>query len=94
VNHKSNQGAGLKTISIHGLAEEAEKLLKERAKSGRKSVNKTVKEILEKSLGLGPAPKDHRDEFVDLCGLWTEDEEKRFHAAIKDLGKVNPADWK
>ena len=84
----------MKTITIHGIDKETEKLIKERAKSGGTSVNKVVKELLTKALGLGKEKLDHRDEFIDLFGVWTDDDEKKFLEAIKDLETVHPEDWK
>lgn len=84
----------MKSISIHGLDKEMEKLIKKRAKAERTSVNQTVKELLEKALGLGVNKKNNRGEFVDLCGVWTDDDEKRFNESIKDLEIANPSDWK
>jgi len=86
--------SGKKSISIHGIDEETEKLLKERAKSSGMSVNKIVKELLAKALGLDKDKKDHRDEFLDLFGVWTEDDEKQFLKAIEDLETVYAGDWK
>ena len=87
-------GAGMKSISIHGLDKETEKLLKKRAESEGKSVNKTVKEILEKALGVGPVRRDHRDDFIEFLGIWTKEESKQFRKAIEDMEKVDPEDWK
>jgi hypothetical protein len=84
----------MKSITIHGLDEEMEKLINKRAKNANASVNKIVKELLRKALGLGPEKKDNRTEFLDFFGVWTEDEEKSFQEAIKDLETVNPEDWK
>ena len=84
----------MKSISIHGLDKETEKLLKKRAESEGKSVNKTVKEILEKALGVGPVRKDHRDDFVEFLGIWTKEESRQFRKAIEDMEKVDPGDWK
>jgi hypothetical protein len=84
----------MKSLSIHGLDEEMEKLINKRAKNAKMSVNKFVKELLRKSLGLGPDKKDNSAEFLDFFGIWTKDEEKSFREAIKDLEKVNPEDWK
>lgn len=84
----------MKSITIHGLDEEMEKLIKKRARSERKSINKIVKELLRSSLGLGVGKKDNKNEFIDLFGIWTEDDEKSFAEAIKDLELVNPMDWK
>ena len=84
----------MKSMSIHGLDAEMEKLINKRAKNEKMSVNKFVKELLRKSLGLGPERKDNSAEFLDFFGVWTEDEEKSFQEAIKDLETVNPEDWK
>jgi len=84
----------MKSITIHGLDEEMEKLIKKRAKSARSSVNKTVKELLGKALGVGADKKDNRDEFLELFGIWTGEDEARFTETIKDLEIVHPSDWK
>jgi len=86
----------VKTISIHGIDGETEKALKARAKSEAWSVNKVVKEIIAKSLGIGgrPSATDNRAEFADLSGIWTEEEAARFLASIDDLEIVDPGDWK
>jgi len=84
----------MKSLSIHGLDEEMEKLINKRAKNAKISVNKFVKELLRKSLGLGPEKKDNSAEFLDFFGVWTADEQKSFQEAIKDLETVNPEDWK
>ena len=84
----------MKSLSIHGLDEEMEKLINNRAKNAKISVNKFVKELLRKSLGLGPEKKDNSAEFLDFFGVWTADEQKSFQEAIQDLETVNPEDWK
>lgn len=83
----------MKSITIHGIDKEMEKLINERAKSAGTSVNKVVKELLAKALGINKDKKDHRDEFVDLFGIWTEDDEKQFLEAAKDLEVVHSEDW-
>ena len=86
----------MKTISIHGIDEETEKALKVRAKSEARSVNKVVKEIIAKSLGIGPKPPlpDNRAEFADLCGVWTKEEADRFLESLEDLEVIDPGDWR
>jgi hypothetical protein len=84
----------MKSITVHGIDEETEKIINQRAKSAGTSVNKTVKEVLSKALGLGKGKNDHRDEFLDLFGVWTEDDEKQFLESVKDLEAVHPEDWK
>jgi hypothetical protein len=84
----------MKSITIHGIDKETEKLIKERAKSAGTSVNKIVKELLAKALGLGKDKNDHRDEFLDLFGVLAEDDEEQFLETVKDLEAVHPEDWK
>jgi hypothetical protein len=83
----------MKSITIHGIDKETEKLIKKRAKSEGTSVNKIVKGLLAKALGIDKDKPDNREEFQDLSGIWTEKDEKSFFEAIKDLEHVNPEDW-
>ncbi len=94
MQHHLKQSRSTKSISIHGLDEETEKLLNERAKSSGTSVNKIVKELLSRALGTGNDKKDHREEFLDLFGVWTEADERQFEEAIRDLEAVRAEDWK
>lgn len=84
----------MKSITIHGIDQETEKLIKKRAKSEGTSVNKIVKRLLAKALDIDKDKPDNRKQFLDLCGIWTEDDEKRFFEAIKELEQVHPEDWK
>jgi len=84
----------MKSITIHGIDKETEKLIKKRAKSEGTSVNKIVKRLLAKALGIDKDKHDNQEEFLDLFGIWTEDDEKRFFEAIKDLEQIHPEDWK
>jgi hypothetical protein len=84
----------MKSITVHGIDKETEKLISARAKSAGTSVNKTVKELLGKALGMDKGRSDHRDEFLDLFGVWTEADERQFREAVKDLEAVHPEDWK
>jgi hypothetical protein len=86
----------MKSISVHGIDGETERAIKERAKAGGKSVNKVVKELIADSLGLGGRGKgpDNREEFADLCGVWTNEEADAFLNGIGDLETVDPKDWR
>lgn len=83
----------MKSISVHGIDEETEKAIEERAKSEGKSVNKVVKELIAKALGIGDKPPDNRAEFADLCGVWTEEEATEFMELIADFEVVDGKDW-
>jgi hypothetical protein len=84
----------VKSITIHGIDKETERLIKKRAKVEGTSVNKIVKGLLAKALGTGKEKQDNREEFLDLFGIWTEENEKSFFEAIKDLEYLHPEDWK
>jgi hypothetical protein len=84
----------MKSITVHGIDSETEGLIKDRAKIAGKSVNKVVKELLAKALGLGRYKNDHRDEYHELFGVWKEDDEKQFLKGVKDLEGVHPEHWK
>jgi len=84
----------MKSISVHGIDEETENKIEERAKSEGKSVNRVVKELIAKSLGLGERPPDNRADFTDLCGVWAETEATEFMKEMADLDTVDPKDWR
>ena len=84
----------MKSITIHGIDKETERLVKKRARSEGTSVNKVVKALLAKALGIDKDKQDNQEEFLDLFGIWTEDQEKRFFEGIKDLEYIHPEDWK
>ncbi len=84
----------MKSLSIHGIDEKTEKAIEERAKTEGKSVNKIVKELIGKALGLGENPPDNRAMFEDLCGVWSEADEQEFLASIADLEATDERDWK
>ncbi|MCD6191849.1 MAG: hypothetical protein J7L26_00050 [Candidatus Aminicenantes bacterium] len=84
----------MKSITIHGLDDEMAKLIKKRAKQEKTSVNRVVKSLLAKALGLGQNQQDNREEFLDLFGVWSETEAKSFFETIKDLEQIYPEDWK
>jgi len=84
----------MKSITIHGIDKETERLIKRQAKSEGTSVIRIVKALLAKALGINKEKQDYREEFLDLFGIWTKDNEKSFFEDIKDLEHVHPEDWK
>jgi ferritin-like protein len=84
----------MKSISVHGIDEEMEKAIEERAKNEGKSVNRIVKELIAEALGIGDKPPDNRVEFAELCGVWTEAEAAEFMELIADLEAIDAKDWR
>jgi len=83
----------MKSITIHNLNEELATELENFAKIHRMSLNKSIKELLSRALGLDKKKKKYAD-YSDLCGIWTEAEEAGFHERIKDMEAVDESLWK
>ena len=83
----------MKSISVHGIDGEMVKAVEERAKKEGKSVNRIVKELIAKALGMGEKPPDNRAMFEDLSGVWTEAQEREFMDSIADLETTDEEDW-
>lgn len=85
----------MKSITIHNIDGPLSELIKSKAQAEGLSINKTVKKLLEQSLGVKPRPDDlNRQDFEEFCGVWTHDDLVSFEFATKDLTEMNPEDWK
>ncbi len=84
----------MKSITIHGLEDPLDALIREKARQQNLSLNKTIKKLLRESLGLADNNGQRRKEaFADLCGVWTDADRKEFAANTWDMDTVNPDDW-
>ena len=84
----------MKSITIHGLDDQINDLIKSKAKSEGLSINKTVKKLLETSLGVRPQ-NERRNlyDFKEFCGLWTRADLDEFEEKTADLRKTDKRDW-
>ena len=84
----------MKSITIHKLDENLSRVLEERARREGLSINKLVKKLLRSALGLEKVPEpDHRQEFLDMFGTWSDREAAEFEKSIEDLERIEPEDW-
>tara|TARA_R110002167_G_scaffold218710_2_gene423365 strand:- start:97 stop:357 length:261 start_codon:yes stop_codon:yes gene_type:complete len=84
----------MKSFTIHKLDAKLAESLELRARREGLSVNQTVKILLSESLGLKkPSPVDHRADFEDLAGSWSEAEARAFEERVNPTRTVDPADW-
>ena len=84
----------MKSITIHGIHDKMDKLIRNKANKHGLSLNKTIKNLLEQALGLQrQTNSDHRDDFLDLFGIWKKEDLKQFKQAIRDLEKIDARDW-
>lgn len=85
----------MKAISIHGLDEPVWGALKAKARAEGKSLNATIKDILERSLGIKRTPdQHHRGEFEEFCGVWSKEEVEAFRKNTADDETVDEGDWR
>jgi plasmid stability protein len=84
----------MKSITIHNLDESLDTLLRKKARQKGTSLNKTIKSLLEDSLGITPESRQgHRDDFLDLYGIWSPNEVAQFEKTQSDFAKIDPEDW-
>lgn len=84
----------MKSITIHGIDADLYDRLKEIAGNQGLSLNKTVKNLLAKSLGFNSKEKkDRRQDFMEFSGIWTAADAGAFEAAVEDFGHVDSKDW-
>lgn len=81
----------MKSITIHGMDDEMDRQIREKAAAEGKSLNKTIKGLLEQALGRRHS---RREEFADLFGCWSAADLAEFEEATKDLRQIDPSDWK
>jgi hypothetical protein len=84
----------MKSITIHGLDSQLDKLIREKAKKEGTSLNKVMKKLLAEALGVSQQGSgDHRDDFLDLFGVWSDEEMDIFDRSVADLRKIDNGDW-
>ena len=84
----------MKSITIHKIDGPLSELIKSKARSEGLSINKTVKKILEESLGVKPRSGGaFRRDFEEFYSIWSDTELAEFNERIGDLNKIDPEDW-
>ena len=85
----------MKSLTIHNIEEPLLAMLRERAKKDEKSINQTIKEMIEKAVGIKVPNRDpHRSEFEGFSGVWSKTDVQEFEKATKDFEKIDKDDWK
>lgn len=84
----------MKSITIHNLDEPLDRLIREKAKNQGLSLNNTIKNLLAEALGLSPKQGEERKkDFLDLFGVWSEQDVQDFNKRTCDFEKIDPGDW-
>jgi hypothetical protein len=84
----------MKSITIHGLDTQLYERIKEKADHQGLSLNKTIKALLSKSLGIKENPINARKkDFMEFFGAWDKNDADAFAKAIEDLEQIDPKEW-
>lgn len=84
----------MKSISIHGMDPDLAAGLKRQARESGLSLNKTIKGLLARALGLtSDTQAVRRRAFQDLCGVWSQAEAKDFTDRLRPFERIDPEDW-
>ena len=84
----------MKSITIHDLDESTEAMIEEKARKEGLSLNKTVKLLLRKALGLEERRNgDRKADFAEFSGVWSKADEREFEKKTGIFRKVDPRDW-
>ena len=84
----------MKSITIHGLDENLDRTIRNMADKEGQSMNKIIKRVLRRALGLEEQGKSaRREQFIDLFGTWTKEDIEEFQENTADFSQVNPSDW-
>ncbi len=84
----------MKSITIRGLEGKLGELIKKKAQAEGISLNKAINRLLKQALGLNDKKqKNNYEEFSDLSGVWSEEDEEEYLRAVSDLEKIDSGDW-
>ena len=82
----------MKSITIHNLDEKTTQLIQRRSKESGLSLNKTIKKLLQKALGISEPGKE-REDFSEFSGVWNLSDYDEFMEHTIDFRGVDKEDW-
>ncbi len=82
------------TITIHGVDKAVDERVREIAHRKKTSINRTAQALLRQALGLDSSAVDHRADFQDLVGRWSQADLDEFKAVTESCSKIDTEDWK
>ena len=77
--------------TLRGIPQQLDRLLRDKARRERKSLNAAAVETLTRGLGLTHEVVRHHD-LDALAGTWVED--PAFEQALELMRRVDPEQWK
>jgi len=91
VQRRLTKEVSMKSITIHGIDPALDKKIAEKSKEYGLSQNRTVKEILQKSL-LGNRKAARRQAFANLFGVWSEEDQEEFEKHTREFEQADESD--
>jgi plasmid stability protein len=82
----------MRQLTIRDIPDDLEKQIRKVARNRGKSINKTVRELLQEALGIGTQPEKRRD-LSELAGVWDAEEAREFDRAIAVFEQVDEGLW-
>lgn len=83
----------MSSITIHGLEDPLDSLIREKARQQGISLNKVIKQLLAESLGLSAKNNSPKNDFADLSGVWSSEDLEEFIRNTEELSHIDPRDW-
>ena len=83
-----------KSITIHGLDDRLSRRIEEKARTEGRSLNRTIKILLEEAIEPKVDAAARRDAFIEFLGVWKRRDVEEFEAATADLEKIEEDDWR
>jgi hypothetical protein len=83
----------MSSITIHGLEDPLDSLIREKARQQGISLNKVIKQILAESFGLSQKNSPPVNNFADLSGVWSPEDLEEFIRNTEEFSHIDPRDW-
>lgn len=84
----------MKSITIHKIDDDLEEQLSKLATEEGVSLNHLIKRLLRERFGLDDHKVDHRSDFEEFCGQWSDEDAAEFEAATSDFSQIDSEVWK
>jgi hypothetical protein len=83
----------MSSITIHGLEDPLDSLIREKARQQGISLNKVIKQLLAESFGLSQKNSPPVNNFADLSGVWSPEDLEEFIRNTEEFSHIDPRDW-
>ncbi len=80
-------------LTLRNIPEDLEREIRRIAEERRTSINKTVRELLYKALGMD-TPSEKKRDLSDFAGFWDEKEAEEFEKAADVFEAIDEEVWK